>query len=150
MAPPNTSSTPTPPRTGEDQLVIRPQSRLRLHLTVGQPARDEARPDSSGRRSSPPLLGSAHAADVALSGKVPDWDNLSVIHRNTLPPRSHFFLYNSQEDACANDSSRSRGHLLSGLWGFDLTQGPLNGPRDFYKPDFDNAKWPLITVPGMW
>jgi hypothetical protein len=154
MAPPNNTgipSVPTPPRPEQDQLVIHPQSRLCLHLDVGHPARHESRPRYSGPRISPsPPDSAAHAAGIVSPEQTPDWDNLSVIHRNTLPPRSYFFLFNSEDDARANDSSRARGHLLSGLWGFHLTNGPLNGPRDFYKPDYDNEKWPLIQVPGMW
>lgn len=82
--------------------------------------------------------------------QTPDWDNLKVIHRNTLPPRSHFHLYNTEEDALSGDVSRSRAALLSGTWGFELSPGPFKGSRDFYKPDFDHTEWKLIKVPGMW
>lgn len=81
---------------------------------------------------------------------IPDWSNLEVIHRNTLAPRSGFFLYESEADALSGDITRARSHLLSGLWGFNLTNGPFNGPTDFYDPKFDNSKWPIVRVPGMW
>lgn len=45
---------------------------------------------------------------------------------------------------------RSRAALLSGTWGFDLSTSPFQGPRDFYRTDFDHEKWELIKVPGMW
>ncbi|XXG96175.1 hypothetical protein Hte_002454 [Hypoxylon texense] len=82
--------------------------------------------------------------------QVPDWSNLKVIHRNTLPPRSHFHLYDSEGDALTGDTSRSRAALLSGTWGFELSPGPFKGSRDFYQPSFDHSEWKLIKVPGMW
>lgn len=82
---------------------------------------------------------------------LPDWSNLKVIHRNTLPPRSHFHVYNNEEDALSGDvDNKSRAALLSGTWGFHLSTSPFKGPRDFYKPDFDHGAWKLIQVPGMW
>jgi beta-galactosidase len=82
---------------------------------------------------------------------LPNWSNLKVIHRNTLPPRSHFHLYNTEEDALSGDvDNKSRAALLSGTWGFHLSTSPFKGPRDFYKPDFDHGDWKLIQVPGMW
>lgn len=45
---------------------------------------------------------------------------------------------------------RSRAALLSGTWGFDLAKSPFEGPRDFYRSDFDHGKWKLTKVPSMW
>ncbi|KAI0388344.1 glycoside hydrolase family 2 protein [Xylariaceae sp. FL0594] len=81
---------------------------------------------------------------------VPDWSNLKVIHRNILPPRSYFHIYNSIRDAFEGDVKKSRAVLLSGLWGFHLSTSPFKGPREFYKSDFDSHDWKLIEVPGMW
>lgn len=82
---------------------------------------------------------------------LPDWSNLKVIHRNTLPPRSHFHFYNSEEDALSGDvKNKSRAVLLSGTWGFHLSSSPFKGPRDFHEPNFDHGDWKLIQVPGMW
>ncbi|KAJ0314663.1 hypothetical protein Brms1b_006580 [Colletotrichum noveboracense] len=81
---------------------------------------------------------------------TPDWSNLKVLHRNTLPPRSYFFLYNNEEDALTRDITKSKSKLLSGKWKFHLTTSPFAGPRDFYKPDFDTSEWGDIVVPGMW
>ncbi|KAI1118182.1 glycoside hydrolase family 2 protein [Nemania sp. NC0429] len=85
-------------------------------------------------------------------GSVPDWSNLKVIHRNTLPPRSHFHFYDTEEDALSGDvKNKSRAVLLSGTtWGFHLSTSPFKGPRDFHDPDFDHGDWSLIQVPGMW
>ncbi|KAI0112597.1 glycoside hydrolase family 2 protein [Nemania sp. FL0031] len=92
------------------------------------------------------------AVSEVKPSKLPDWSNLKVIHRNTLPPRSHFHLYNTEEDALSGDvTDKSRAALLSsGTWGFHFSTSPFKGPRDFYKPDFDHDDWKLIEVPGMW
>ncbi|KAF2972617.1 hypothetical protein GQX73_g935 [Xylaria multiplex] len=91
------------------------------------------------------------AAPEVKPDHIPDWNNLKVIHRNTLPPRSHFHLYNTEEDALSGDvNNKSRAALLSGTWGFHFSTSPFKGPRDFYKPDFDHSDWKLIQVPGMW
>lgn len=79
---------------------------------------------------------------------LPDWNNLNVIHRNVLPPRSHFYLYPSEQDALSGRNPRAE--LLSGDWGFAHSPSPFAGPRDFYKTGFDHSQWELIEVPGMW
>ncbi|KAF2682594.1 glycoside hydrolase family 2 protein [Lentithecium fluviatile CBS 122367] len=81
---------------------------------------------------------------------APDWSNLKVIHRNTLPPRSQFHLYDSEADALSANVRESRAALLSGYWGFDLSYTPFAGPREFYRTDFDHSEWKLVSVPGMW
>jgi beta-galactosidase len=80
----------------------------------------------------------------------PDWSNIAVLHRNTLPPRSHFYLYKNEDDARAGDISRSTAQLLSGRWKFHLSTTPYKGPTNFYEPSFDSASWDVVSVPGMW
>ncbi|KAL2128546.1 hypothetical protein VTI74DRAFT_9032 [Chaetomium olivicolor] len=85
---------------------------------------------------------------------TPDWNNLKVIHRNTLPPRAHFFLYENAEQAILRDMSLSKSQLLSGIWLFNLSTSPLEGPTDFHRHppeclEYDHG-WQTIQVPGMW
>ncbi|KAI0851162.1 glycoside hydrolase family 2 protein [Daldinia vernicosa] len=142
--PSNTSK----PSSDEVDLVIRQDTSIHMDLHVTS---------SSFSLSQEP----SHVASSAFSQsrinetevqpkQTPDWDNLKVIHRNTLPPRSHFHIYNTEEDALSGDVTRSRAALLSGTWGFELSPGPFKGSRDFSKPDFDHTEWKLIKVPGMW
>jgi beta-galactosidase len=81
---------------------------------------------------------------------TPDWTNLKVIHRNTLPPRSYFFVYWNDQDALNRDISRSMSLMLSGTWKFHLSKAPFDGPTDFYQRGFDTSNWENIKVPGMW
>lgn len=80
----------------------------------------------------------------------PDWANLNILHCNTLEPRSHFYLYDKEQDAIARDLSKARAHPLSGKWKFHLANSPFEVPDDFQQGDFDTSKWEEIEVPGIW
>ncbi|KAK5077449.1 hypothetical protein LTR70_009715 [Exophiala xenobiotica] len=89
-----------------------------------------------------------------MSGKFPpskpDWSNIDVIHRGTLPPRSYFFLYESEADALAGDTEKSRSIKLSGTWKFAHANSPFEAPSGFEATDYDVSKWANIQVPGIW
>jgi beta-galactosidase len=82
----------------------------------------------------------------------PDWSNLDILHRNTLPPRATFYNYSSEKDALSRDVTKSHTLSLSGTWKFQLTPFPTEPAKDFefYASDFDTSKWDDIAVPGMW
>jgi beta-galactosidase len=80
----------------------------------------------------------------------PDWCNLNVIHRNTLPPRSRFFVYKNQSDALSYDLAKSTSICLSGIWKFSHSNSPFDAPEDFANLHFDASKWHDIKVPGLW
>lgn len=75
---------------------------------------------------------------------------MEVIHRNTLPPRASFYLYNNDSDALARDPSKSKTLSLSGTWKFSVAKSPFDVPEGFQNPKFDVDKWGEIKVPGMW
>ena len=81
---------------------------------------------------------------------LPDWSNLEVLHRNTLPPRAYFFVYKNASDAYTRDVTKSRTLSLSGKWKFHLAKSPFDAPSNFFDPKFDPASWGPIKVPGMW
>ncbi|KAI0148675.1 glycoside hydrolase family 2 protein [Xylariaceae sp. FL1272] len=80
----------------------------------------------------------------------PDWNNLNILHRGTLPPRANFHIYDSVKDALSYDSSKARTSSLSGTWKFLLASNPFEGPEGFEDPAFDTAGWDDTQVPGMW
>ncbi|KAH6680993.1 glycoside hydrolase family 2 protein [Halenospora varia] len=80
----------------------------------------------------------------------PDWSNLSVLHRNTLPPRANFFNYSSKEDALSYDTTKSKVLSLNGTWKFDFAESPFKAPPKFFENDFDDSKWSDVPVPSMW
>ncbi|KAL3421657.1 glycosyl hydrolase family 2 [Phlyctema vagabunda] len=81
---------------------------------------------------------------------LPDWSNLSVIHRNTLAPRASFFLYDTAADALTRDPTKSKTHSLSGKWKFSVAKSPFDAPPEFFAASYDTSKWGDIEVPGMW
>jgi beta-galactosidase len=80
----------------------------------------------------------------------PDWNNLEVLHKNTLSPRAYFHNYTSEEDALTYDVTKSKTHSLSGTWKFEHAYSPFEAPEGFEAPSFDTSKWNDIAVPGMW
>ncbi|KAI9037127.1 putative beta-galactosidase [Aspergillus affinis] len=78
---------------------------------------------------------------------LPDWNNLQLLHNNTLPPRSHFYLFPDEATAATGDANQSFYKSLSGQWKFRYDTSPLVAPS---WEEIDPTSWPEITVPGMW
>lgn len=90
-------------------------------------------------------------SDVHIHPKsLPDWNNIKIIHRNTIAPRSNFYLYNTEADALTRDVSKAKAQCLSGTWKFHLSKSPFEGPGDFHHPNFDASDFSDVVVPGMW
>lgn len=83
----------------------------------------------------------------SFSRSQPDWANLAVIHRNTLPPRSSFFNYTNSKDALFYDPGKAEALCLSGTWKVSFANSPFKAEPHFFKPDYDTSKWDDITVP---
>ena len=93
----------------------------------------------------------AAGTENTFPASTPDWCNLSVIHRNTLPPRSTFYLYDNEHDALSRDIAKSKAQRLSGKkWKFHHSTTPFKGPTTFHEPSFDSSGWDSVDVPGMW
>ncbi len=104
---------------------------------------------TSGRETSH-QTGIKMAGTHTFPGELPDWSNLKVIHKNTLPPRASFFLYDTPANALTRDLSKSKTLSLSGTWKFSVANSPFDAPERFQDPKFDASKWGDIQVPGMW
>ena len=80
-------------------------------------------------------------------GYLPDWSNLNVLHRNTLPPRAHFYSYPNEEAALTFNRDEGLFQSLNGTWKFHYDASP------FEAPIWDTAnttEWDDIIVPGVW
>ncbi|KAJ5383248.1 hypothetical protein N7517_001159 [Penicillium concentricum] len=78
---------------------------------------------------------------------LPDWNNLKVIHKNTLPPRAHYYSYASEERALSFNRDKSEYVSLNGTWKFRHDASP------FEAPEWSTANplsWDDVQVPGMW
>ena len=80
----------------------------------------------------------------------PEWSDLTVLHRGTLPPRAYFFLYEHEQDAILGVRERSTCVTLSGTWKFHYAPNPFEAPVDFSDPSYDVSGWSDIQVPGHW
>ncbi|KAJ5159067.1 Glycoside hydrolase family 2 N-terminal [Penicillium coprophilum] len=78
---------------------------------------------------------------------LPDWNNLKVIHKNTLPPRAHFYSYGSEERALTFDRDNSEYISLNGTWKFRHDASPLEAPE---WSTAEPLSWDDVQVPGMW
>jgi beta-galactosidase len=113
-----------------------------IHLKMGNQQNDHSTCSSSDHLN----MTETHTFPKSL----PDWSNLEVIHKNTLPPRASFHLYNNETDALARDATKYKSLSLSGTWKFSLAKSPFDAPADFFKKKYDARKWGEIEVPGMW
>ncbi|KAI0444693.1 beta-galactosidase [Xylaria telfairii] len=80
----------------------------------------------------------------------PDWNNLEILHKGTLPPRADFHIYDSVQDALSYDTAKSTRTSLSGTWKFKLADNPFEGLEGFEDPVFDTTGWDDTSVPSMW
>ncbi|KAJ5295053.1 hypothetical protein N7508_009874 [Penicillium antarcticum] len=79
--------------------------------------------------------------------ELPDWNNLKVIHKGTLPPRAHFYSYSSEEAARTLAREKSEYVSLNGTWKFRHDASPFEAPE---WSCVDPLNWDDIKVPGMW
>jgi beta-galactosidase len=83
----------------------------------------------------------------------PDWNNLQVLHRNTLPTRFHFFYYANEDTARLGKREGSDYYRsLNGTWRFHYDESPLEAPEwgSQQTQIQDPMTWDTIKVPGMW
>jgi beta-galactosidase len=116
------------------------------YVRINLPNRDKIRKPHEEAEETPKRNETHHTFPTSL----PDWSNLHVLHKNTLPPRASFFVYENASDAYTRDVTKSRTLSLSGKWKFHLVKSPFDAPPDFFDPKFDPTSWGSIKVPGMW
>ncbi len=74
------------------------------------------------------------------------YENLKLLHENTLPPRAHYIPYDTLEGALDGDRSASKYYfLLNGEWNFKYYS------RDIDCPGLcDITDWERVPVPSCW
>ncbi len=71
-----------------------------------------------------------------------DWENHHILQINREPARAYFLPFQQKP----GDSQLS----LDGSWKFRWTPTPDERIADFYRTDFDDAKWENLQVPANW
>lgn len=103
--------------------------------------------DSSNVISPSASMGEITTLEAGAASR-PDWGNLAVLHRNTLQPRSSFFLYDDESNALSRDTAKAKALSLAGKWKFHISNSPYEAPSGFEAPSFDSSTWGNIRVPG--
>ena len=84
---------------------------------------------------------------------VPDYENLSVLHKNTLPPRAYFIPFANLEESKKSKvsydySGSSRYFLLSGKWDFKYYSSVFDVEENIEKIIPEGLS--TIDVPSCW
>lgn len=87
----------------------------------------------------------------AIAQQRPEWDNPLVIQQNKEKPHASMMIYPSAQIARMADRSQSPWfQSLNGRWKFNYAPDPGSRPKDFYRADFNDARWATIPVPSNW
>ncbi|MBS4222742.1 beta-galactosidase subunit alpha [Lederbergia citrea] len=83
--------------------------------------------------------------------RLTDLENVNVLHRNRLEPRTNFVSYSNKEEALTFEREHTEAYqLLNGTWKFFYATHPLSVPENFHENDFDSAEWDDLQVPSLW
>ncbi len=87
---------------------------------------------------------------VAAAAVANDWENPAVNSIDRLPARSYTVPLKAEADAFTDALEPKSPYVasLNGEWRFRWAGNPDLAPQDFWKPDFDDAKWDLLAVPS--
>ena len=96
-----------------------------------------------------PAVGYAYGQDTAPTGD--EWQAPMRLGYNKLPAKALFFSFASTDEArkvLPENSAYYRS--LNGEWRFHFSRNPDERPKDFFKTDYDDAKWDRVQVPISW
>jgi beta-galactosidase len=80
-----------------------------------------------------------------------DWQDQTVIGRNTQPAHATLMPYATIEQALEGAREASPFYQsLNGDWKFRWVEKPADRPRGFQEPGFDDTGWDTIPVPSNW
>ncbi len=88
-----------------------------------------------------------------MSATPPEWENEQVFHLNREPARASFVPFATVEQAKAGQVGTSPWFMsLSSetAWRFHWVPRPEERPMDFWREDFNDAKWKTFPVPANW
>ena len=79
------------------------------------------------------------------------YENLHVLHENTMPDRSYFIPASKFMDSLTESREDSdRMQMLSGEWNFRYYGSVYELKERFYETDYDTGSFDKIIVPGTW
>ena len=79
------------------------------------------------------------------------YENLNVLHENTMPERAYYIPASRRMDNLTEERERSdRFLLLNGTWDFRYYESIYDLEEEFYADGFDTAGYDKVPVPGVW
>lgn len=86
-----------------------------------------------------------------INAQQPFYLNEKVNEDNRLPMHATYFVYNNDDEAKANDWTKSANYLnLDGEWKFKWVEKPEDLPPHFEAKDFDDKSWDNFKIPATW
>ncbi len=90
------------------------------------------------------------SASSLMAQSYDEWRDPNINEVNRLPMKSSYVAYPDKESALSMDQQKSDYVSLNGNWKFDFVTNSEAAPRDFFKPNFNDAGWGNMVVPGVW
>jgi len=79
------------------------------------------------------------------------YENLSVLHENTMPARAYYIPASKRMDNLVEHREESdRMQLLNGTWKFQYFNSIYNIQDSFFEKDYDTEHFDGIQVPSVW
>lgn len=79
------------------------------------------------------------------------YEDLSVLHENTMPARAYFIPASKKMDNLVEHREESdRMQLLNGTWKFQYFNSIYDVQEPFFEKDYDTENFDEIQVPSVW
>ena len=79
------------------------------------------------------------------------YENLSVLHENTMPARAYYIPASKRMDNLVEHREESdRMQLLNGTWKFQYYNSIYDIQESFFEKDYDTENFDEIQVPSVW
>lgn len=79
------------------------------------------------------------------------YENLSVLHENTMPARAYYIPASRRMDNLVEHREESdRMQLLNGTWKFQYFNGIYDIKDSFFEKNYDTENFDEIQVPSVW
>ena len=79
------------------------------------------------------------------------YEDLSVLHENTMPARAYFIPASKRMDNLVEHREESdRMQLLNGTWKFQYFNSIYDVQEPFFEKDYDTENFEEIQVPSVW
>ena len=79
------------------------------------------------------------------------YENLSILHENTMPARAYYIPASKRMDNLVEHREESdRMQLLNGTWKFQYFNSIYDIQDSFFEKDYDTEHFDVIQVPSVW